>query len=651
MKTISIVVLSSLLLATRAGAQCTDGGQPPCRQPAVAKPIDPNRVAVLPFRVATADTLLGEGFAELLAQEFTGEGGPRSVDMSSTLSAWRHAGGGLRSPLPLDSAMILARRLGAGILLQGNIAGLAGRLSITATMVNAATAAPIGQPARAAGPADSVETLLRQVAAGLLGAGASERVLKSARLSKNPAALRSYLEGLALWRRGYTIEALKAFERSVAADSLFASAAYQRWLMGRAYAGRLLNNWAPEVRKHIDLLTPRERTVFEADAGKGEPRTAAESYRDHRRAAEQLGDSPEAWFLVGDNVFHAGTRTVGPDSVILLARQFFSIALGLDTQPVYLFHMSDLAVNTRDSALMRRLLPAYANVEANDQWIHRWIFANGLGDEAMLASLRRAGPPRKYSSISELGLGAVITGPVSVPAMEYAISQGPAASREEAVRFLSSLDLAHGRVAAAAARPRGEFKGMSSGTFDVSGDPMDSVTLARIPSATLPDTIEARRQCLRARLMLERGETVALDSASIRLLPRCRNALLALDAFNRGTLTDSAVTRLDSLATNVAFGTFLGFEHRLLARIYESRGDTARAVRAIKLHPYDYGGPWTAPTHREAGRLFLMAKDTARAIEEYQRFLELRTEAQPPLIAERDSIKAIVSRLKNRLTP
>ena len=181
------VTVAVIAAAAPAAAQCPDGSMAPCRQAAPASraiAVDPNRVAVLPFRVTTADSLLGEGFAELLAQEFTGQGGPRSVDMSSTLSAWRHVGGGLRSPLPLDTAMLLARRLGAGILLQGSIVGLGGRLSVNASMVNSASAMPVGEQARAAGSVDSVESLLRQVASTLLGAGASERVLRSARLSK-----------------------------------------------------------------------------------------------------------------------------------------------------------------------------------------------------------------------------------------------------------------------------------------------------------------------------------------------------------------------------------------------------------------------------------------------------------------------------------
>ena len=94
-----------LLAAVRAAsAQCPDGTPPPCAsaaRPRVATPVpvDRNRVAVLPFRVTTADSLLGEGVAELLADQFISEAGPRAVSMSTVLRAWRRAGGGLRTPL------------------------------------------------------------------------------------------------------------------------------------------------------------------------------------------------------------------------------------------------------------------------------------------------------------------------------------------------------------------------------------------------------------------------------------------------------------------------------------------------------------------------------------------------------------------------
>ncbi len=652
------VAVIALLATSRLHAQCSDGAPPPCRQAVAPRtvPVDANRVAVIPFRVTAADSLLGEGFAELLAQEFTGVGGPRSIDMSTTLSAWRRAGGGLRAPLPLDSAMLLARRVGAGILLQGSITGLAGRLSITAAMVNSATAAPIGEPARTAGSVDSVESLLRQVAASLLGVGASERVLKSARLSKSPAALRSYLEGLAQWRRGHIIEAARSFEASVAADATFGSALYQRWLMGQAYSGGglLSEGWRPRVRARVDLLTPRERRVFEAFDGGGQPRPRMQAFSERRRAAEELGDSPDAWFLVGDYVFHFGNAVVGPDSVVPLARQFFSLAVALDTQPVFLFHLSELAINARDTALMRHLIGAYSGIEGEERWIHRWVLAAALKDDPMMESLRRAGPPRTWTNTTLFALGAALDTRIPIAAYEEAgkllSDYGP---KRALTGLIRNAQVARGRMTAAGSLrlPTTIDNVMDAAAFAVTGDAIDTLLINALGANALPDTsIEAGRQCLRARLAIERRVAVA-NLETIRLEPRCRSALRALDAFNRGTLTDSALARLDTLVTIGNVNIFMGFEHRVLSRIYEARGDTARAVRAIQYYPRDYGGAWSAPTQREAGRLFLMAKDTARAIAAYERYLELRTEAQPPIIAERDSIRALVGRLTRRVVP
>src|SRR5262245_53955376 len=125
-----LALIAMAAVSRTADAQCANGSPPPCPvapQAPRLPPLDANRIAVLPFRGTTADSLLGEGFAELLAPEFTGEGAPRSVDMATTLSAWRLAGGGLRSPLAQDAALRLARSLGAGIVAQGSIVGVGQR--------------------------------------------------------------------------------------------------------------------------------------------------------------------------------------------------------------------------------------------------------------------------------------------------------------------------------------------------------------------------------------------------------------------------------------------------------------------------------------------------------------------------------------------
>src|SRR4051812_34102612 len=94
-----VSLIALLLWVPGLRAQCPDGAPPPCRgaAPAAPRPVvltpDTNRIVVLPFRITTADSLLGEGLAELLANEFMDR--PRAMHMGSVLRAWRRAGGGL----------------------------------------------------------------------------------------------------------------------------------------------------------------------------------------------------------------------------------------------------------------------------------------------------------------------------------------------------------------------------------------------------------------------------------------------------------------------------------------------------------------------------------------------------------------------------
>src|ERR1051326_6593463 len=89
---------AALILAARSLlAPWPDGSPAPGGRRAAAPP-DPGRIAVFPCRVTTADSLLGEGVAELVAGEFTGAGGPKATHMGTTLRVWRRAGGGLRTP-------------------------------------------------------------------------------------------------------------------------------------------------------------------------------------------------------------------------------------------------------------------------------------------------------------------------------------------------------------------------------------------------------------------------------------------------------------------------------------------------------------------------------------------------------------------------
>ena len=77
--------------------------------------LDPDLVAVVPFRVRGAAPALGylrEGMIDLVAARLTGEGGARAADPSSVMTAWRRAAGSEADDLPERAAVGLAGRLG-----------------------------------------------------------------------------------------------------------------------------------------------------------------------------------------------------------------------------------------------------------------------------------------------------------------------------------------------------------------------------------------------------------------------------------------------------------------------------------------------------------------------------------------------------------
>ena len=106
------VLMTALCFApgNSVAAQCPDGTPPPCAGARAPAPPDPNRIAILPFHVTTADTLLGEGLSELVATALTGEHGPQPAHVGTVLRAWRRAGVNLRTPLGQDAAQRVARR-------------------------------------------------------------------------------------------------------------------------------------------------------------------------------------------------------------------------------------------------------------------------------------------------------------------------------------------------------------------------------------------------------------------------------------------------------------------------------------------------------------------------------------------------------------
>jgi hypothetical protein len=670
-------------LTSRALAQCADGSPPPCaaatsartqpRETVRAIPVDPNRVAILPFRVTTTDTLLGEGFAELLATEFTGEGAPRAVDMATVLSAWRRAGGGLRTPLPREKAMQVARSVGAGLVSEGSIVGLGKNITVTASLFNAASGQERGAPTKVNASADSLESALKQTASSMIAAvGGAPRAFGDTRYTSSPQAMRWYLQGLSAWRRGKIPEAAADFEKATTEDSSFAQAWFRRYFVAlwTSTAGPFQRPaWERRGR-----LSPQERTILEGLLGTEfpKPRTIEQRLNDRARAAELLPDSPEALYLAGDYFFHYGSA-IDPANSLARSRDYMAKSAAIDSATTTLRHLIEVGVRLRDTSLLRSVLPAYLRTEDAGRLPGAMLAAASVGDAATVAAVRRREFPPDEGESFWVG-GAALMAEVPVATIEEVFSRwlavAPPPRRMSLQGLQGFIAFSRGRPAAAQriwGRP-GESGGaalrdaaMAQLAMDLGGGSLgtDFSEYAKLLRSPRMDTAVTDDACLLAVWRFRHGDTVGLNLGrfvapvaspacrvwvDVATIPRDRSPA----TLTRLAAADSAVRNRMSVATNLGIR---GFEPFILADAWEANGDVNRALTAIRYRIIGLGpaeGPWTLPVE---GRLAAQVGDTTGAVRAYRMWLGITADAEPVLKPKRDSVLAELTRLTRRTVP
>jgi len=642
----AVLTVCALVPAT-LDAQCPDGSPPPCAGARAPAPPDPSRIAVLPFRVTTADTLLGEGVAELVATAFTGENGPRAVHMGTVLRAWRRAGGDLRTPLGQAAAVRVARESDAGQYVEGSVVGLGTRLTLTASVQRV----PGGSTRRVgplSGPADSLESLVGQLASGLLAASGSERQVDTrVRLTGSPEAMQAYLAGLRAFRRLQFEDAAAAFDRASAIDPEFARAAFMRYSTSQwidndpsdleVYARRA---WSLRER-----LSPQDRVLLAAFLGQRYPaqRSPAENLADCQRAVAQLPESPEAHYVLGDYLYHFG-RANGIVDNLERARVEFERSLALDSQQTVIQHLIEIGVYTADTALVRRARVAMDRIAPNPAW--DWGVAAALGDSARADSLiPEAGVPALAASGSLDG--RLPAGPLG---RLYRAHAGAIPLDWRA--FIYGFQMAvRGRPAEAARAPV-PARAVVAGALFADGDTAAGAAAAGRLTA---DTTRwaGIAACVRAHWLIRTGASPRTEIADLRRRGQglCAEMLELLLASREGAPDAAArLAAADSLLrfriANYTVGEYGGYENLVLARLWEARGDRARALAAIRLRTFGLCCQWTAATGaREEGRLAALVGDTTGAVRAYREYLRLRSDAEPVLVPQRDSVRAEVARL------
>lgn len=633
--------------------------------------LDPNLVAVLPFRVNAPGANLadwGEGMVDLLGAKLSGEGGPRAADPRTTLTIY-DALAKTGTPKLGDA---VASRLGAGKLLDGSIVGDAHRIVLSAAIASVAAGSQ-GTPVSVEGTPDSILTLIDRLTILLLGRQAGEAEPSLGSLTGLPA-WQAYLEGRRAWREGRADEAITAYRHALDLDSTFALAALE---LAPALRRTGLADSAAEQRLVANLprLNAADSLRFYVIMGPGYPR--ADNVRDRLRIRERLvarfPEQADAWFELGDEQFHYGPL-VDLDSSSILARRSLGRALALDsTNAIVIVHLLLIALEEGDTAAIRSLSAlhhAHDSLGVSEPFV-RWRVALARGDSATVRQVRAG-----LSTTPDISLGFMVDLPLADgiglddALLAAEARQNRAATREErkaatAMRANLLLSLGRPNEVPPGAEPGDAIAAAMFGEADSQGA---LEAARRISASHLQHPVAAYQDWLGLFVLgcwqLAHGE---IDAAR-RLAGDLRGPLLPRPRWKREIAEDSVlgprlieawiavaqrlpgardqVMRIDSIASTgpaTGLGPLLPL---VMGRLFEGVGDHEGAWRALRRVEWLFAWSVDHPIGYNAAIYLARARAGARAghreaaIRDYRLYLKLREHPDPRLVPERDSARA-----------
>ena len=392
------------------------------RQAGTGTPTRMERVVIFPFSVrGTSETAyLGDGMVDLLSTKLDGAGNWRSADPRAVMSAVTQEGGAQPSPA---RASQMTSDLGADLYVLGNIVEVGGSMLIDAALYRPGQSGEALASASAEGNSDQVLTLVDELAAELLqgqtgGSGASLTRLALVTTDSLPA-LKSYLNGVREFRAARFPEAWTAFSNAVAADTAFALAWYQMSVTADWLLRSDLSPWEAADRAMLfsDRLTERDRQLLEAlrTVRSGQ---AVEAERRYRAILGSYPDDVEAWFQLGELLFHLAPMRGGQlTSSIEAWRQVLRLE---PDQPTAFIHMARVAASMQDSALLDSMSgQVLALVPSGDRSLEMEMLRAFSGSD----SARRARASRLLRAGSEATLAQVQwSGTTFLPGIDDAIA-------------------------------------------------------------------------------------------------------------------------------------------------------------------------------------------------------------------------------------
>jgi eukaryotic-like serine/threonine-protein kinase len=644
--------------------------------------VDAQLVAVAPFRVTGADSgvsYLREGMVDLLSATMSGTSDFRTADPRAVVNAWRRAEKS-RPELSESEAISEAARVGAGRLVLGEAVGTRSHVTLNAALLEV----PGGKTrvrASVEGSLDSLPRLVDRLAAELLALGAGEDQQRLAGLiSTSLPALRAYLDGQSLLRRGQFAPARERFEQAIQLDSTFALAGLAYAAANEWLGGRNINPGSQVAWRERQRLPSVERLRLETHIGPHYP--SFSTVREYIGAAERFAaaapDRPEAWYKLGDLLYHEGPL-VGIADAHPRARRAFARALAIDpTFAPALEHAPQLAFELADTAGVKNALRDFLRVDSTSPMAsyHRWYVAAGVGDSATARAA--LGDPRlraywfSSTAISQ-GIGTRETGELARRAMGEAVT---AEERAEVAHVLWANLLAVGRPREAQANlenqpaPRRTWLTLVAGLF-ADGDSVATEAASRslrrevgAPVAALPDGVWGRYAV--GQYAVNRGDLVTARRA-VADLNAARapggNAWMVGVATRLALVLQAQVAAreqsvdagplLDELDSMLVQGSWVaGVPGNLVAaRLHEQRGDLAAALAAVRRREFDLEDfPPYVTYAREEGRLAALTGDRAGAIKAYRRYLALRINPEPSLRPQVAQVRADLEALEREPT-
>ncbi|HTE45480.1 MAG TPA: BTAD domain-containing putative transcriptional regulator [Gemmatimonadaceae bacterium] len=642
-----------------------------------------SRIVVAPFHFAASDptgVYLREGLLDLLTTRIAAADTRRPADPAHVLQVWRAAGYAADSATSVSAASRLARSLDAGEVVIGSVETTAAGVVVHASLVDAVHAR-VKVKVDVRGSSDSLITLVDRIVSALVLTEFGERVVELPQpATESPQALRAYLAGRAAFRRADYYGAVRAYTQAMTQDPKFAVAA-----LGLAISADRVNSAEQHDRglaiawaRQSDL-SPADRAYLRAFAGPRypEPSSAAEALAAWERVVRVAPDRAEGWHELGES-FYYDAEVLGMTDGASRAADAFRHSLSLDPSFLPSRRMLTLLLARQaDTTALRQLRstgPAVDTMDAANVFV-RWRAANAMSDNRALERVRRAFDDAPNGALRSIAMTSQFDG-VSVDDGDRALE----ILRHRSLSDAEEIDVAlarHSRALNSA-----QFGAALSITDDVGvrqpalhpqlrlrvldalysrGDHaaaqaasarLDSLVVDN-PAATMPDSaVRLADLCVLGQWRLAERDTAAARAAVRELrrgsAPRfpvpvganptaCAELLDAsLAIAERGVAARDRLAHLDSLMlSGPAVGDAMRYANLVVARQYQSIGDPAHALAALRRRSYMRG--W--PRYRATGlqlqtELALQLGDTAAARSAQQR---LAATLRPPRVAERQS--------------